>query len=91
MRQPSHAVFQVEAVRAESGEIGGDLPRDGLWKPDVERSPWPDLVHEGLLGRDGESSGLADMADDLQVARPELVAGLLVSDGDVTGRVHSDR
>ena len=31
------------------------------------------------------------MADDLQVARPELLAGLLVGGSDVTGRVHSDR
>src|ERR1700737_1548995 len=91
MRQTSHAIFQVEAVRAESGEICCDLLRDGFWRPDVERAPWPDLVQEGLRGRDGESADLAVVPDDLQVARPELVAGLLVGDGDVTGGVHPDR
>ena len=64
---------------------------DGFWRSGVERSLWPDLVEEGLLGRDGESAGLADAADDLQVARPELVAGRFVSDGDMTGRVHANR
>src|ERR1700730_5802103 len=82
MGQPSHAVFQVEAVRTERNEIRCDLLRDGFWRTDVEGSPWPDLVEEGVLGRDGESADLAEAADDLQVARPELVAGPLVTDGD---------
>src|SRR6266542_705759 len=91
MREASHAVFQVEAGRSKSGEICRDLLRDGCWRPDVERSLWPDLIEEGLLRRDSESAGLADAADDLQVARPELFAGLLVSDGDMARRVHADR
>lgn len=54
MREASHAVFQVEAGRAKSGEICRDLLRDGFWRPDVERSLWPDLIEEGLLsGRRG--------------------------------------
>ncbi len=31
MRETSHTVFQVEAGRAESGEIGRDFLGDGLW------------------------------------------------------------
>ena len=56
-----------------------------------ERSLWPDLVREGFLGGEGEPPCLADVAYDLQVARPELLAGLLVGGRYVTGRVHSDR
>jgi hypothetical protein len=91
MRQSSHAVLQVEPCRAEEGEVHRDLLRDRFWRPDVERPPWTDLVQEGLLGRDSESTGLADPGDDLLVARPELFAGLLISRGDMTGRVDADR
>src|SRR2546421_10037356 len=91
MRETSHTVFQVEAVRAESGEIGSNFLGDGLWRSHVERSPRPDLMKKGFPGRDGESAGLADAADDLTVARPELFAGLLVGHGDMTWRVHTHR
>src|SRR4051794_4394555 len=57
----------------------------------MERAPRPDLTHEGVPARDGESTGPADVADDLQVARPELFLRLLVSGGDVAGRMDSDR
>src|SRR5882724_6524984 len=77
MRETPHAVFQIEAVRAETGQILSDLLRDGLWRPDVERSLWPDLLHEGFLGGDCESARLAHVADDLQVVRPELFACVL--------------
>ena len=36
--EPAHAVLQVEAVRAESGEVCRDLLGDGFRRPDVERS-----------------------------------------------------
>src|ERR1700730_15042571 len=91
MRETSHAVFQVEAGSADSCVICRYLLCDGFWRSDVERSVWPDLMEEGLFGRDGEAADLAVVADDLQVARPELVAGVFVSDGDITRRVHADR
>ena len=91
MRETSHTVFQVEAGRAESGEICSDFLGDGLWRPHVERSLRPNLTQKGFPGRDGESPGLADATDDLSVARPELFPGPFVGDGDVTRRVHADR
>src|SRR5258708_33518688 len=91
MRETSHTVFQVEAGRAESGEICSDFPGDGLWRPHVERSLRPNLIKKGFPGRDGESAGLADAADDLPVARPGLFAGLLVGHVDMTRRVHAHR
>ena len=57
---------------AEEGEVGRDLLRDGFWRPDEERSLLPGLVGEGLLGRNGESAGLADASDGVLVVRPEL-------------------
>src|SRR5712692_3610428 len=91
MRETSHTVFQVEAGRAESGEMCSDFLGDGLWRPHVERSLRPNLMKKGFLGRDGESAGLADAADDLPVARPELFTGLLVGHVDMTRRVHAHR
>src|SRR6266566_8970821 len=91
MRETSHPVFQVEAGRAESGEIGSDFLGDGLWRPHVERSLRPNLMQKGFLGRDGEAAGLADAADDLAVTRPERFAGLLVGHVDMTRRMHAHR
>src|SRR6266702_4747666 len=91
MRETSHPVFQVEAGRAESGESCRDFLGDGLWRSHVERSFRPNLTQKGFPGRDGEAAGLADAADDLPVARPELFAGLLVGHGDMTRRVHAHR
>src|SRR5258708_20019510 len=88
MRETSHTVFQVEAGRAESGEMCSDFLGDGLWRPHVERSLRPNLMKKGFLGRDGESASLADAADDLPVARPELFTGLLVRHVDMTRRRH---
>ena len=48
-------------------------------------------MQKGFPGRDSESAGLADAADDLPVARPELFAGLLVGHVDMTRRVHAHR
>src|SRR5260370_15828217 len=78
MRETSHTVFQVEAGRAESGEMCSDFLGDGLIRPHVERSLPPNLIQKGFLGRHAESAGLADAADDLPAARPELFAGLPV-------------
>src|SRR5258708_15838740 len=65
MRETAHTVFQVEAGRAERGEICRDFLGDGFWRPHVERSPRPNVTKKGFPGRDGESPGLADAADDL--------------------------
>src|SRR6266480_4800559 len=89
MRETSHTVFQVEAGRAESGEICSNFLGDCLWRSHVERSPRPDLMKKGFPGWDGEPAGFADAADNLPVARPELFAGLLVGHGDMTRRVHA--
>ena len=43
------------------------------------------------MGGDCESAGSADRADHLEIARPELIACLLVGGCDVPGPVHSDR
>src|ERR1700694_3941792 len=51
MRETSHTVFQVEAGRAESGEICSDFLGDGLWRSHVERSLRPNLMKKGFLGR----------------------------------------
>ncbi len=91
MRETSHPVFQVEAGRAERGEIGSNFLGDGLWRSHVERSLRPNLMQKGFSGRDGESAGLADAADDLPVARPERFAGLLVGHVDMTRRVYTYR
>src|SRR5258708_452052 len=91
MRETSHSVFQVEAGRAESGEICRDFLGDGLWRPHVECSLRPNLTKKGFPRRDGEAAGLADTADDLLVARPECFAGLLVGHVDMTRRVHAHR
>src|SRR5438876_9234419 len=48
MRETSHTVFQVEAGRAESGEIGSNFLGDGLWRSHVERSLRPDLMKKGF-------------------------------------------
>src|SRR5260370_37932056 len=91
MRKTTHPVFQVEAGRAESGESCRDFLSDGLWRSHVERPLRPNLMQKGFPGRDGESAGLADAADNLAVARPELFAGLLVGHVDMTWRMHSHR
>ena len=83
--------FRSKRFAPSDVRVSRDLLRDGLGRSDVERPARPDLVHEGLLGRDRESADLAVAAEDLQVVRPELVARLLVGRGDVTGRVHADR
>ena len=83
--EATHAVFQIEAVRSQRREGMGDLLRDRLGRPDVERPARPDLVQEGFLGGDREPADPALAGDDLLVARPELLAGLLVGGGDVTG------
>ena len=49
MRETSHPVFQVEAGRAESGEICSNFLGDGLWRPHVERSLRPNLISSLLL------------------------------------------
>src|SRR5258706_2549638 len=91
MRETAHPVFQVKAGRAEHGEICRDFLGDGLWRAHVERAVRPDLTQKGFLGRDGESAGLGDAADDLAVARPERFAGLVVGPVDMTRRVHAYR
>jgi hypothetical protein len=68
--------FRSKRLAPKSGEICRDLLGHGFWRAEVERSQWPDLIHEGLLRRNGESAGLADFADHLQVARPELARAL---------------
>jgi hypothetical protein len=53
-RELGHAVLQVEAGCAPSGEIGGDLLGDGLRRPDVERTPRPGLMaKDSLVGAAG--------------------------------------
>jgi hypothetical protein len=49
MRQPSHAVLQVEPCRAEEGEVRRDLLRDRFWRPDVERSRGPTSCRKDSL------------------------------------------
>ena len=65
MKGNKAAMVQAIRGRAESGEVRRDLLGDGFWRSDVQRPVRPDLVAEGLLGRDGEPAGLADSADDL--------------------------
>jgi hypothetical protein len=68
MRETSHPVFQVEAGRAQRGEIGRNFLGDGLWRSHVERSLRPNLTQKGFPGRNGEAARLADAVDDLAVA-----------------------
>jgi hypothetical protein len=89
--RPPMPYFQVEAGGAQQGQVRRDLLRHRIWRPDVERSVRTDLAHERPLGRGRESAGFAEAADDLEVIRPELLLGRLVSCRDVTRPVHSDR
>src|SRR5437016_13036489 len=44
MRETSHTVCQVEAGRAESGEICSKFLGDGRWRSHGERPPLPDPI-----------------------------------------------
>src|SRR6266851_2275836 len=67
MRETSHTVFQVEAGRAESGEICSHFLGDGLWRPHVERSPRRRPMKRGCFARESASAALASAADNLPV------------------------
>src|SRR5258708_20003255 len=88
VRQAPHAVFQVESVRAEGGNVGRDLLRHNLRRSDVQRSGWADLVHERLLRRNGEPASLGDMRYDLQLARPEFFPTPFVRIPHVSGPMY---
>ena len=81
---PPMPYFRSKRVAPERGQVCGDLLRDGLRRPDVERP-----VAARSRAANDSSVGIAKPRillterDDLQPARPELLAGLLVGGGDV--------
>ena len=93
VRESAHAVLEVEAVAPSDLRFVGDLAGDGLGRADVaaRRRVRLSCWNDSLVGI-RESAGLCRRRrDDLEVVRPELLAGLLVGCGDVPGRVHADR
>ena len=91
MGQPAHAVFQIKTVGPQDRQVRGDLLRHGLGRADEEGSPRSDLEQVVVPGRDRKAAHLAQLREHVEVARPELLARLLVGFGDVARRVDADR
>ena len=90
MRHRAGRVLEVEAVGPERADRGGDPPRDGLGRSDVEGSARRLGVEVGT-GRRRPAALPADAVAARLEVRPELVARPLVGLGDVPRGVDPER